>query len=47
MSRPDSREVLDFLRASSVFAGLPLRELESLARAAREEPCRAREYVFH
>jgi CRP/FNR family transcriptional regulator len=39
--------VLDFLRASSVFAGLPPRELESLAVAAREEPCRAREYVFH
>jgi CRP/FNR family transcriptional regulator, nitrogen oxide reductase regulator len=47
MSRPDSREVLDFLRASSVFAGLPPRELEALARSAREEPCRAREYVFH
>jgi CRP/FNR family transcriptional regulator len=39
--------VLDFLRASAVFAGLPLKELESLAAAAREEPCRAREYVFH
>jgi len=47
MSRPGSGEVLDFLRASSVFAGLPPRELESLAAAAREEPCRAREYVFH
>jgi CRP/FNR family transcriptional regulator len=39
--------VLDFLRASAVFAGLPPRELESLAAAACEEPCRAREYVFH
>ena len=47
MSRPGSGEVLDFLRASSVFAGLPPRELESLAAAAHEEPCRAREYVFH
>ena len=47
MSRPDPGEVLDFLRSSAVFAGLPPRELESLARAAREEPCRAREYVFH
>ena len=47
MSRPGSGEVLDFLRASAVFAGLPPRELESLAAAAREEPRRAREYVFH
>ena len=47
MSRPDSGEVLDFLRASPVFAGLPAHELESLAAAAREAPCRAREYVFH
>jgi CRP-like cAMP-binding protein len=47
MSRPDSGEVLDFLRASPVFAGLPAHELESLATAAREVPCRAREYVFH
>lgn len=40
-------EVMEFLRASPVFAGLPARELESLAAAAREEGCRAREYVFH
>jgi CRP/FNR family transcriptional regulator len=46
MSRPASAEVLDFLRASPVFAGLPSRELESLARAAREEPFRPRDYVF-
>ena len=39
--------MIDFLRASAIFAGLPVRELESLAAAAREEPCRAREYVFH
>ena len=44
---PDSGEVLDFLRASPVFAGLPAHELESLVAAAREAPCRAREYVFH
>ena len=47
MSSPGSREVLDFLRASPVFAGLPAHELESLAGAARETSCRAREYVFH
>jgi len=46
MSRPDSGEALDFLRASSVFAGLPALELESLAATVREVPCRAREYVF-
>jgi CRP-like cAMP-binding protein len=47
MSRPGSSEVLDFLRAGPVFAGLPAQELESLAAAARETPYRAREYVFH
>jgi CRP/FNR family transcriptional regulator len=47
MARPGSGDVLAFLRASPVFADLPARELESLAAAAREEPCRAREYVFH
>jgi CRP-like cAMP-binding protein len=47
MSRPGSSEVIDFLQASPVFAGLPARELESLAATAREESCRAREYVFH
>jgi CRP/FNR family transcriptional regulator len=47
MSRPGSREVIDFLQASPVFAGLPARELESLAATAREESCRAREYIFH
>jgi CRP-like cAMP-binding protein len=47
MSRPGAGEVLAFLRASAVFSDLPAAELESLAAAAREEPCRAREYVFH
>jgi CRP/FNR family transcriptional regulator len=47
MSRPASGDVLGFLRASPVFADLPARELESLAVAAREQACRAREYVFH
>jgi CRP-like cAMP-binding protein len=47
MSPPGSRDVLDFLRASPVFAGLPAHELETLAGAARETPCRARGYVFH
>ena len=47
MSRSGSREVLDFLQASPVFAGLPARELESLAATAREDSCRAREYLFH
>ena len=45
MSGPVSG-MMEFLRASPVFAGLPARELESLAAAAREEACRAREYVF-
>ena len=39
--------MLEFLRARPVFAGLPVRELGWLAAAAREESCRAREYVFH
>jgi CRP-like cAMP-binding protein len=47
MSGPAGGAMIGFLRASAVFAGLPARELASLAAAAREEPCRAREYVFH
>ena len=46
MSRPGSREVIGLLQASRVFAGLPARELESLAASAREQSCRAREYIF-
>jgi CRP/FNR family transcriptional regulator len=47
MSRTGSREAIDFLRASPVFAGLPMGELEALAEAAREQACRVREYIFH
>jgi CRP/FNR family transcriptional regulator len=47
MSRPGSGDVIGFLTASPVFAGLPARELESLAAAAGEQSCRAREYIFH
>jgi CRP/FNR family transcriptional regulator len=35
-----------FLRATTVFAGLPPKELEGLAAVAREETYRARDYVF-
>jgi CRP-like cAMP-binding protein len=34
------------LKSSTVFAGLPAREIEALAGSAREETYRAREYVF-
>lgn len=47
MSRRASGDVLAFLRASPIFVGLPSRDLEALAVAAREAACRAREYVFH
>lgn len=47
MSRPGSAEVLAFLQASPVFASLPAPELEALAAAAREQSCRAREFLFH
>jgi CRP-like cAMP-binding protein len=47
MSRPRAGELLDFLRASAVFTGLPASELQSLAAAARTAPYRARHYVFH
>jgi CRP/FNR family transcriptional regulator len=47
MSGPAGGTVIQFLRASAVFAGLPAGDLQLLATAAREEPCRAREYVFH
>jgi CRP-like cAMP-binding protein len=38
--------MLEFLRSSPVFAGLPASELGALAASAREESCRAREYLF-
>jgi CRP-like cAMP-binding protein len=47
MPRPAAGDVLAFLRASPVFADLPARDLDTLAQAAREEPCAPREYVFH
>jgi CRP-like cAMP-binding protein len=47
MSGASVPEVRDFLQASPVFATLPPRELESLAQAARQQSCRAREYLFH
>lgn len=39
-------EIVDFLRANPVFAALPVREVQALAAVAREEPVRARDYVF-
>ena len=39
-------EITDFLRANPVFAALPVREVQALAAVAREEPVRARDYVF-
>jgi CRP/FNR family transcriptional regulator len=41
-----SGQVAAFLRASPVFAGLPAREIDTLAAAASEEHYRARQYVF-
>jgi len=35
-----------FLRATTLFAGLPPREVEALAAVAREEAYRARDYIF-
>ena len=34
------------LKSNRVFAGLPTREIDALAAAAREDACRARDYVF-
>jgi CRP/FNR family transcriptional regulator len=39
-------ETAAFLAASPVFAALPPKEIDALARVAREEPYRARDYVF-
>ena len=41
-----TRDAAAFLKVSPVFAGLPAKEIESLAAAAREERYRARDYVF-
>lgn len=43
MSTKDGPE---FLRANSIFAGLPARELTMLAEASRDVTYRARQYVF-
>jgi len=34
------------LKSNRVFAGLPAREIDALAAVAREDACRARDYVF-
>jgi len=39
-------ERVQALKSNPVFAGLPAREIEVLAAAAREDACRARDYVF-
>jgi CRP/FNR family transcriptional regulator len=38
--------VAEFLRRAPVFAGLPMREVQTLASVAREDRYRARDYVF-
>ncbi|MBI2494349.1 MAG: Crp/Fnr family transcriptional regulator [Candidatus Rokubacteria bacterium] len=43
MAGPD---VVAFLRASPVFAGLPAREIEALRSVVREDTYRARDYIF-
>jgi CRP/FNR family transcriptional regulator len=34
------------LKSNKIFAGLPAREIDALATVAREDACRARDYVF-
>lgn len=46
MFATDGRGILELLKASPVFAGVPAPELAALARVARDEMYRAREYVF-
>jgi CRP-like cAMP-binding protein len=41
-----AKEIAAFLGRNPVFAGIPAREIESLARVALEEAHRARAYVF-
>jgi CRP-like cAMP-binding protein len=41
-----AKEIVAFLGGSPIFAGIPARELESLARVALEEPHRARGEIF-
>ena len=39
-------DVLRFLKASPVFAGVPARDVEAIASTAREDSYRARDYIF-
>ena len=41
-----AKEIAAFLGGNLVFAGIPVRDLESLARVAREETHRARDEIF-
>jgi len=41
-----AKEIVAFLGGNLVFAGIPVRDLESLARVAREETHRARDEIF-
>jgi CRP/FNR family transcriptional regulator, nitrogen oxide reductase regulator len=41
-----SETAAQFLKASRVFAGIPAREVDALAVAARDETYRARDYIF-
>ena len=41
-----AKEIAVFLGGNLVFAGIPVRDLESLARVAREETHRARSEIF-
>jgi hypothetical protein len=41
-----AKEIAAFLRSTPVFAGLPAREIDSIASVVSEESHRARAYVF-
>jgi CRP-like cAMP-binding protein len=41
-----AKALADFLKGTTVFAGIPPRDVEALAAGAREDRYRAREYVF-
>ena len=43
---PSPKDGATFLRACPIFAGLPARDLDAVAAAARDASYRAREYVF-
>ena len=46
MSRPPPATVVEFLRATPVFATLPAGEIRAIAASVSEVACRPREYVF-